>query len=96
MFWGYAVNLATLPAAQPSVLLLRDGELVLYRRTRSLMYQCRFKLTDGNPFVGISVGVMRAPGLPYRRFNALKATSGTVVFVEDAADDTLMRSLAAL
>jgi integrase len=34
-------------AASPSVLLLRDGELVLYRRTRSLLYQCRFKLADG-------------------------------------------------
>jgi integrase len=33
--------------AQPSVLLLRDVELVLYRRTRSLLYQCRFKLADG-------------------------------------------------
>jgi len=32
--------------AQPSVLLLRDGELVLYRRTHSLLYQCRFKLAD--------------------------------------------------
>jgi hypothetical protein len=28
-------------AASPSVLLLRDGELLLYRRTRSLLYQCR-------------------------------------------------------
>jgi hypothetical protein len=35
-----------LTAASPSV-LLRDGELVLYRRTRSLLYQCRFKLADG-------------------------------------------------
>jgi hypothetical protein len=34
-------------AASPSVLLLRDGGLVLYRRTRSLLYQCRFKLADG-------------------------------------------------
>jgi integrase len=34
-------------ATSPSVLLLRDGELVLYRRTRSLLYQCRFKLADG-------------------------------------------------
>jgi hypothetical protein len=40
-------NNAALPPAQPNVLLLRDGELVLYRRTRSLMYQCRFKLADG-------------------------------------------------
>ena len=32
---------------QPTVLLLRDGEVVLYRRTRSLLYQCRFKLEDG-------------------------------------------------
>jgi integrase len=47
LFWGCAVNLAKWMPAQPSVLLLRDGELVLYRRTRSLMYQCRFKLADG-------------------------------------------------
>ena len=40
-------TIAALIPAQPSVLLLRDGELVLYRRTRSLMYQCRFKLADG-------------------------------------------------
>jgi hypothetical protein len=33
-------------ATSPNVLLLRDGELVLYRRTRSLLYQCRFKLAD--------------------------------------------------
>jgi integrase len=26
---------------------LRDGELVLYRRSRSLLYQCRYKLADG-------------------------------------------------
>ncbi len=31
--------------AQP--IYLRDGELVLYRRTRSLLFQCRYKLTDG-------------------------------------------------
>lgn len=34
--------------ASLSVLLLRSVELVLYRRTRSLLYQCRFKLGDGN------------------------------------------------
>ena len=38
---------ASLIHTQPSVLLLRDGELVLYRRSRSLLYQCRFKLADG-------------------------------------------------
>ena len=32
---------------QPNNLFLRDGEVVLYRRTRSLLYQCRFKLADG-------------------------------------------------
>jgi integrase len=40
-------TLASLLITQPSVLLLRDGELVLYRRNRSLLYQCRFKLADG-------------------------------------------------
>ena len=27
--------------------LLRDGDLVLYRRSRSLLYQCRYRLADG-------------------------------------------------
>ncbi len=40
-------NFHALPAAQPQVLYLRDGEVVLYRRTRSLLYQCRYKLADG-------------------------------------------------
>jgi hypothetical protein len=31
----------------PSGLLLRDGELVLYRRNRSLLDQCRFKFANG-------------------------------------------------
>jgi len=47
LFLGCVVNLAGLIPAQPSVMLLRDGELVLYRRTRSLMNQCRLKLADG-------------------------------------------------
>lgn len=33
--------------AVPQTLYLRDGELILYRRPRSLLYQCRFKLPDG-------------------------------------------------
>ena len=40
--------LASLAAAQPSVVYLRDGEVVIYRRTRSLLYQCRYKLANGN------------------------------------------------
>ena len=32
---------------QPKSIYLRDGELVAYRRTRSLLYQCRYKLADG-------------------------------------------------
>ena len=42
-----ALNVHALPAAQPQVLYLRDGEVVLYRRSRSLLYQCRYKLADG-------------------------------------------------
>ena len=34
--------------SQAHSLRLRDGELVLYRRSRSLRYQCRFKLADGS------------------------------------------------
>ena len=36
-----------LHAAQPKSILLRDGELVVYRRSRSLLYQCRYRLADG-------------------------------------------------
>ncbi|MFM8511059.1 MAG: integrase, partial [Betaproteobacteria bacterium] len=39
--------LAQLSSAAPQTLYLRDGELILYRRQRSLLYQCRFKLPDG-------------------------------------------------
>jgi hypothetical protein len=41
------VSLATLASAQPSILYLRDGDVVLYRRSRSLLYQCRYRLADG-------------------------------------------------
>ena len=40
--------LAALTPAQPHIIYLRDGEVVVYRRTRSLLYQCRYKLTDGS------------------------------------------------
>lgn len=36
-----------LAAAKPQTIHLRDGEVVVYRRSRSLLYQCRFKLADG-------------------------------------------------
>jgi integrase len=41
-------TLTALHAAQPQSILLRDGELVLYRRSRSLLYQCRYRLADGS------------------------------------------------
>ena len=40
--------LALLPTANAQVIHLRDGEVVLYRRSRSLLYQCRYKLADGS------------------------------------------------
>ncbi|ALK90336.1 tyrosine-type recombinase/integrase [Limnohabitans sp. 63ED37-2] len=41
-------TLTALHAAQPQSIYLRDGELVLYRRSRSLLYQCRYRLADGS------------------------------------------------
>jgi len=41
------VSVAALASAQPSILYLRDGDVVLYRRSRSLLYQCRYRLADG-------------------------------------------------
>lgn len=40
-------SLDNLSLQQPTTVYLRDGELVLYRRSRSLLYQCRYKLSDG-------------------------------------------------
>jgi integrase len=39
--------LASLATANAQQIHLRDGEVVLYRRSRSLLYQCRYKLADG-------------------------------------------------
>jgi integrase len=38
---------ALLPTAQPQNIYFRDVEVVLYRRSRSLLYQCRYKLAGG-------------------------------------------------
>jgi integrase len=40
-------TLSAFAAAPPQNIYLRDGEVVVYRRSRSLLYQCRFKLADG-------------------------------------------------
>ena len=40
-------SLASLTPAPPTLIYLRDSEVVIYRRTRSLLYQCRFKLANG-------------------------------------------------
>ena len=42
------MTLTALHAAQPQSIHLRDGELVVYRRSRSLLYQCRYRLADGS------------------------------------------------
>ena len=42
------LRLNLLPASQPQSISLRDGEVVVYRRSRSLQYQCRYKLADGS------------------------------------------------
>jgi integrase len=39
--------LKQLATVQAQSIYLRDGEVVLYRRSRSLLYQCRYKLADG-------------------------------------------------
>jgi len=42
-----AYLLKQLATLQAQSIYLRDGEVVLYRRSRSLLYQCRYKLADG-------------------------------------------------
>lgn len=41
-------SLATLPYTEPQLLHLRDGEVVLFKRNHSLLWQCRYKLADGS------------------------------------------------
>ena len=33
--------------SNPNLIYLRDGEVVVYRRSASPLYQCRYKLADG-------------------------------------------------
>ena len=40
--------ISRLPTAEAKNLRLRDGEVVLFKRSRSLVYQCRYKLEDGS------------------------------------------------
>ena len=39
--------IASLAPANPKIIHLRDGELVLYKRPNNAVFQCRFKLADG-------------------------------------------------
>ena len=41
------LRLATAAAAEPHIHHLRDGEVVLYRRPRSRIWQCRYKQEQG-------------------------------------------------
>jgi len=43
-----AYLLKQLATVQAQSIYLRDGEVVLYRRSRRLLYQCRYKLADGS------------------------------------------------
>ncbi len=40
-------HLPLLLTANPNIIYLRDGEVVVYRRSASPLYQCRYKLADG-------------------------------------------------
>lgn len=42
------LTLATLAYTEPQVIHLRDGEVVLFKRGNSLLWQCRYKLADGS------------------------------------------------
>ena len=42
------LTLVTLPYTEPEVIHLRDGEVVLFKRNHSALWQCRYKLADGS------------------------------------------------
>ncbi len=41
-------HLTTLAYTEPTLIHLRDGEVVLFKRTSSPLWQCRYKLADGS------------------------------------------------
>ena len=41
-------SIGGLSPSQTQSIRLRDGEVVIYRRASSLVYQCRYKLADGS------------------------------------------------
>ncbi len=50
--------------AQPTVVYLRNGEVVAYRRTRSLLSQCRYKVAISNRQRQTTVKFSIKPRLP--------------------------------
>ena len=58
------MTLTALHAAPPQSIHLRGGELVLYRRSRSLLYQCRYRSAAqfGGHFSQIDAGWWLAAG----------------------------------
>ncbi len=44
---SFETTYTALPDAEPCIHTLRDGEVVLYKRTRSRVWQCRYKLFTG-------------------------------------------------
>jgi integrase len=47
---AWQTKFTALAAAPPHNIYLRDGEVVVYRRSHSMLYQCRYKLADGTWF----------------------------------------------
>ena len=41
-------RLTSLAYTEPTLIHLRDGEVVLFKRARSPLWQCRYKLADGS------------------------------------------------
>lgn len=67
--------LTALHVAQPQSIYLRDGELVLYRRSRSLLYQCRYRLADGS-WVTLSLVMQNKAAVDELREALARASAG--------------------
>ena len=89
--------------SNPNILYLRDGEVVLYRRSSSPLYQCRFKLADGSWYrvstrkASVESAVSRAcemyDEIRFRQRLGLAQIAHDFVHIADATLDELQKEM---
>lgn len=85
---SFQTTTGSLPLAQARIHTLRDGELVLYKRSHSRVWQCRYKLYDNQwrPSSTSSAARCTSQRPNARRFEGGTAMNDLSVFPADIAE----------